>query len=625
MTQTRRMNRPMAIQLCCMLTAVIALVSVQSASAQSGACCMTNGDCMNVSQLSCETELFGAYQGDGIECGAANCRPTLVINEIDYDQETIPDAAEFIELKNTGPGPLNLGDFDVVLVNGFDDSIYHTIDLPDVELAAGNYFVICANSATVPNCDLDVSPDIDLIQNDAPDAVAIVRGMEVIDALSYEGLVDDPYNEGDGITLSDPAVFELGLSRYPDGTDTDDSASDFSRRCTTPGQSNIEQASDCGLFRGACCLGDVCNDAVTILDCRDMGGAFGGDDSLCANVDCGDVGACCRADGKCEITLAANCAATGDTYFGVGTDCANYNCNIGACCLDNGTCDEATEASCMVDGGDWAGPATLCADTICPQPVGACCYTDGACDVLTSADCDLNGGVWQGAGTDCATAGCMPVTAACCMTDGSCENLTELSCTDASGTWQGAGSECTTAQCAQPSAACCLDNGSCMEMTDAECTAASGSWQGFGSDCASANCPQPQPVVGACCAEDGTCTEVEESGCNGTYQGDGTTCANADCMTPAPNPQPNDNDNGNTNDNVNTNGNDNTTGNTNDNTNDEPEPQATPGNCTPIFFLFQTLFGIPLCGPCVFVSAIGTFVGIVGMKRRIRRRRRSRR
>src|SRR5262245_32620326 len=88
---------------------------------------------------------------------------TIVINEIDYDQPGT-DGAEFLELKNVGPTAVNLDDYTVELVNGNAGgaAVYQTIDLPSVSLPAGDYFVICANAATTPNCDLDVTADTNL-------------------------------------------------------------------------------------------------------------------------------------------------------------------------------------------------------------------------------------------------------------------------------------------------------------------------------------------------------------------------------------------------------------------------------------------------------------------------------
>ncbi len=172
----------------------------------------------------------------------------LVINEIDYDQPGT-DNAEFIELKNNGNETVSLAGYRVVLVNGANNLIYGTFDLPESTLAAGDYFVICANAANVPNCDLDVNPNVDLIQNGAPDAVALLDPFgNIVDAVSYEGSVAG-YTEGSGVGLIDNgSAAGHGISRYPDGQDTDQNNVDFIYSCATPGESNNNLTGYCGPF-----------------------------------------------------------------------------------------------------------------------------------------------------------------------------------------------------------------------------------------------------------------------------------------------------------------------------------------------------------------------------------------
>lgn len=181
----------------------------------------------------------------GITPGATNNCPgvsngTLRINEVDYDQPS-GDTAEFVELKNTGVGPENLNNYTLELVNGNTGGavVYVTIDLPDVNLVAGDYFVVCAETATVANCDLDVTPNTDLIQNGAPDAVGLRLSGVLIDAVSYEGNTGAPYTEDSGVGLIDAADPGEGISRCPDGVDTDVNNVDFlSNRPITPGATN---------------------------------------------------------------------------------------------------------------------------------------------------------------------------------------------------------------------------------------------------------------------------------------------------------------------------------------------------------------------------------------------------
>ncbi|MBV6452642.1 MAG: hypothetical protein MHPDNHAH_03402 [Anaerolineales bacterium] len=172
---------------------------------------------------------------------------SLVINEIDYDQPST-DTAEFVEIKNTGASPVNLDPYSLVFINGNDGAAYDTIDLPNINLAAGDYFVVCANTATVPNCDLDDSPDTNFIQNGAPDAVALMQGASVVDTVSYEGNTVAPYTEGSGAGLEDPSATgdaNIGISRLPDGTDTNKNNVDLSARCITPGETNSSGTSGC--------------------------------------------------------------------------------------------------------------------------------------------------------------------------------------------------------------------------------------------------------------------------------------------------------------------------------------------------------------------------------------------
>ena len=172
----------------------------------------------------------------------------IVINEIDYDQGGT-DRSEFVELKNVSAAPIDLDGWVVELVNGAGGGavVYQSITLPAVSLAAGDYFVICGDSANTVHCDLDVTPDGNLIQNGTPDAIGLRAPTgALVDAVSYEGDSGAPYTEGSGAGLvDDPAFDYLGISRYPDGVDTDQNNVDFSPRCITPGEANTALDTNC--------------------------------------------------------------------------------------------------------------------------------------------------------------------------------------------------------------------------------------------------------------------------------------------------------------------------------------------------------------------------------------------
>jgi predicted extracellular nuclease len=165
--------------------------------------------------------------------------PQLVINEVDYDQPST-DTAEFVEIRNNGSTAVSLSGWTLELVNGDAGGavIYDTIVLPAVSLAAGDYFVVCANAATVSNCDLDDGPDSNFIQNGSPDAVGLRFNGNLIDAVSYEGNTGAPYTEGSGTGLVDTAAGSESISRCPDGADTNVNNVDFAVAGSTPGAAN---------------------------------------------------------------------------------------------------------------------------------------------------------------------------------------------------------------------------------------------------------------------------------------------------------------------------------------------------------------------------------------------------
>ena len=98
----------------------------------------------------------------------------VIINEVDADQVST-DSAEFVELFDGGSGNTDLTGLALVLFNGSDDASYLAFDLDGQSTDGTGYFVLCGDAANTANCDLDVSPSTNLIQNGA-DAVALLTG-----------------------------------------------------------------------------------------------------------------------------------------------------------------------------------------------------------------------------------------------------------------------------------------------------------------------------------------------------------------------------------------------------------------------------------------------------------------
>lgn len=176
-------------------------------------------------------------------CTAASAQ--VVINEIDYDQPGT-DTAEFVELYNAGTATVDLSSYTLSFINGANGGAveYNSVPLTGFSLAAGDFFVVCSNVSTTPNCDLVTSSSTNLIQNGAPDAVALYDGANIVDTVSYEGDVPG-FVEGSG-AIADGNNVSQSISRVPNGNDTDDNGTDFCLGIATPGEANDSVGDECG-------------------------------------------------------------------------------------------------------------------------------------------------------------------------------------------------------------------------------------------------------------------------------------------------------------------------------------------------------------------------------------------
>jgi uncharacterized protein len=216
--------------------------------------------------LACTTACTDLDAAPGAMNGSSNAlsvvsTPALLINEVDADQ-TGTDSAEFVELFDGGSGNTSLDGLVLVLINGATDSTYRTVDLDGYRTDDDGYFVICADATTTPSCDLDVSPETNLIQNGA-DAVALYAG-EAADfpdgsPISTVGPVDAlVYDTDDGddaellvlLNSGEPQVNENGggdkdlhsNQRCPNGSGGARNTSSYGQFLPTPGALN-----SCGL------------------------------------------------------------------------------------------------------------------------------------------------------------------------------------------------------------------------------------------------------------------------------------------------------------------------------------------------------------------------------------------
>ncbi len=228
----------------------------------------------------------------------------LVINEIDVDTPGV-DSAEFIELYYSGTGAaIDLTGYRIVLWNGSSDTIYAEFALTGI-IAPDEYLVLCGNNTNVANCDMDVLPDTNLIQNGA-DAVALYDTTAsvltdpadttgLIDAIVYD--TDDSDDAGLLVLLNpgQPQVNERGRGDSPahsnqrisNGTGGQRNTSSYDQALPTPGEPN-NICGDGTILAGEGCddgnlvASDGCLDTCTIED----GWLCTGEPSVCGL--CGD-------------------------------------------------------------------------------------------------------------------------------------------------------------------------------------------------------------------------------------------------------------------------------------------------------------------------------------------------
>jgi len=164
----------------------------------------------------------------------------LFINEIDYDQPST-DTEEFVEIAGPAGTYTNVR---LELINGNTDpgSMYQSVDIPSLTLSneKDGYGFYVIGAATVTNVDLTPSgwPTTNIIQNGAPDGVVLKIDGAIVDAVSYEGPMND--ENGNPMELASAVdVWEgdAGMSLGRMGL----KGSPWQVASITPGDANIDQ------------------------------------------------------------------------------------------------------------------------------------------------------------------------------------------------------------------------------------------------------------------------------------------------------------------------------------------------------------------------------------------------
>ena len=176
--------------------------------------------------------LTGASNAADCLLTAGPLPPTLVINELDYDQAGPVDDKEFVEILNVSSQPVDLTNYEVQLLDGLSGgTIYNTFPLaPGGTLGPGEYIVLADNALLSPPGSKTIFWGAsDMLQNGPSDGVRIVNSAtgDIIDTIVYAGSLPG-IGEGTGDTLFDfPDLDNAGFQRCPNGFDSDDNDADF--------------------------------------------------------------------------------------------------------------------------------------------------------------------------------------------------------------------------------------------------------------------------------------------------------------------------------------------------------------------------------------------------------------
>ncbi len=176
----------------------------------------------------------------------------LVLNEVDYDQPST-DTGEFVEIYNCSTGDAELGDVELVFVNGSNNDTYDRVDLAPAGTLPPGGFLVVADPDVVVSSDASVLTESLSVQN-GPDgiALAVKSTGALLDSLVYGATEDTECLETDTeLRLCDLVEGSLflgtdsgsdpspSLIRYPYGLDTDNAIADWHlTNSVTPGAPN---------------------------------------------------------------------------------------------------------------------------------------------------------------------------------------------------------------------------------------------------------------------------------------------------------------------------------------------------------------------------------------------------
>lgn len=312
-------------------------LNINCVSGGSGACCLANGSCVDVTMGDVECSgLGGTYGGDGSSCATTICGGACCLaNGTCVDALTGSDCVDNI-------GGIYQG-------NGTECASTMCPQPPPSNDECANALVVATGTTVgVNNCGA-IAPD------DREASCRTASERDVYYSWTADCTGDATIDTiGSVLTNNDTvlSVYETSCGGPELACDDDIGFPNFLSEVTLPVTSGTTY-----IIRVAGWDSDECGDIVLNIACNPAG-----------------FGSCCLGDGSCvDVTNGdIECSGLGGTYNGDGTNCATTICG-GACCLANGSCVDALTGSDCVDnlGGIYEGNGTECASTQCPQPLPA--------------------------------------------------------------------------------------------------------------------------------------------------------------------------------------------------------------------------------------------------------------
>ncbi len=183
---------------------------------------------------------------DGSAAAGQACTPacklkfTTTINEIWYDPPGTDSTAAACFIEIHGDPGLDLSTYSLKFTRASDGAEYvPALKLDTFAMGSGGFFVVvqtAAQLAALPASANGVTSSKADMQN-GPNNLLLLKDTTVIDAVGYGTF---PANfQGEGLPAQDPANSAQTLCRRPDGSDTNDNATDFKLCTPTPGSADM--------------------------------------------------------------------------------------------------------------------------------------------------------------------------------------------------------------------------------------------------------------------------------------------------------------------------------------------------------------------------------------------------